>query len=44
MTFLTFAIAKFETSKFWICFNKTEILQSTFESTESKTESQQSKK
>jgi hypothetical protein len=40
--FLTFAIAKFKTSKFQICSNKTEILQSSFKSTESKTESQQS--
>ncbi len=37
-----FAIAKFETLKFQICSNETKILQSTFESTESETESQQS--
>ncbi len=40
--FLTFAIAKFKTSKFLICSDETKILQSTFESTESETESQQS--
>ncbi len=40
--FWTFTIAKFETSKFWICMNKTKILESSFESTESETESQQS--
>ncbi len=39
--FLTFAIAKFKTLKFQICSNKTEILKSSFESTESKTKSQQ---
>ncbi len=39
MTFLNFAIAKFETSKFRICLNEAKILQSTFESTKSKTES-----
>ncbi len=40
--FLTFAISKFETSKFLICSNETKNLQSTFESTESETKSQQS--
>ncbi len=42
LTFLSFAIAKFETSKFQICLKETKILQSSFESTESETESQQS--
>jgi hypothetical protein len=42
LTFLTFTNAKFETLKFQICLNKTKILQSSFESTESETESQQS--
>ncbi len=42
LTFLTFTIAKFETSKFQICLNETEILQSSFETTKSKTESQES--
>jgi len=42
LTFLTFAIAKCETLKLQICSNETEILQSSFESTESETESQQS--
>jgi hypothetical protein len=36
-----FAIAKFETLKFRICSNETNILQSTFESTESKTKRKQ---
>ena len=42
LTFLTFAIAKFEKSKFRICSNEIEIFQSTFESTKSETKSQQS--
>ncbi len=42
LTFLTFAIEKCETLKFRICLKETEILKSSFESTESKTESQQS--
>jgi hypothetical protein len=42
LTFWTFAIAKFETSYFLICANETKILESSFESTESETESQQS--
>ncbi len=42
MTFWTYAIAKFKTSKFQICTNETEILESSFESTESETKSQQS--
>ncbi len=33
LTFLTFAIAKFETLKYQIRSNKTKILQSSFEST-----------
>ncbi len=40
--FLTFAIAKSKILKFKICLNETEILRSTFESTESKSESRQS--
>jgi hypothetical protein len=42
LMFLTFAISKFETSKFLIFLKETEILQSSLESTKSKTESQQS--
>jgi hypothetical protein len=42
LTFWTLAIAKFETSKFQICMIETEILELSFESTESETESQQS--
>ncbi len=42
LTFWTFAIAKFETSKFLICINETNILESSFKSTESETKSQQS--
>ncbi len=42
LTFWTFTIAKFKSSKFWICMNETEILESSFESTKSETESQQS--
>ncbi len=42
MTFLTFAIEKCETFKFWMCPKETKILQSFFESTKSETESQQS--
>jgi hypothetical protein len=41
-TFLTFAIEKCETFKFQTCSKETKILQSCFESAESKTESQQS--
>jgi hypothetical protein len=40
--FWTFTIAKFGTSNFRICMNETKILESSFESIESKTESQQS--
>jgi hypothetical protein len=43
MTFLTFAIAKFNTLKFRICSNEIEILQSTFESTESQQSTLQTK-
>ncbi len=42
MTFWTFNIAKFETLEFWICANESEILELSFKSTESETESQQS--
>ncbi len=42
MTFLTFAIEKCETLKFWICSKEAKILQSSFESTESETKSLQS--
>jgi len=42
LPFWTFASAKFETSKFQICMNETEILESSFESTEIETEIQQS--
>ncbi len=42
MTSWTLAIAKFETSKFRICVNKTKILESSFESTKSETKSRQS--
>ncbi len=40
--FFNFHHRKFETSKFWICLNETEILQSSFKGIESDTESQQS--
>ena len=40
--FLTFLIDKFESSKFWNCLSETEILQSYFKITNSKSESQQS--
>ncbi len=43
LMFLTFALSKFETSKFLIFLKETEILQSSLESTDSKTKSQQSK-
>jgi hypothetical protein len=36
LTFLTFAIPKFKTLKFWICSNETEILHSSLESAESR--------
>jgi hypothetical protein len=42
LTFLTFAIARSEILKFEIGPNETEILESTFKSTESESESQQS--
>jgi hypothetical protein len=42
LTFLTFAIQKCKTLKFQICSDENEILQSSFESIESKTENQQS--
>jgi hypothetical protein len=41
LNFLTFMNAKFETSKFSNCPNKTEILQSNFEITNRESESQQ---
>jgi hypothetical protein len=40
--FLTFAIEECETFKFWTCSKETEILQSSFKNTKSKTKSQQS--
>ncbi len=42
LTFLTLAIKKSEISKFQISLKETKILQSTFESTKSESESQQS--
>jgi hypothetical protein len=42
MTFLTFTIGKFESSKFWNCLSKTKILQSYLEIANSESESQQS--
>jgi hypothetical protein len=42
LTFLTFAIGKFETFLFQNCPNKTKILWSNFEITNSESESQQS--
>ncbi len=42
MTFLTFTIGKFKSSKFQNCRSETEILQSDFEITNSESESQQS--
>ncbi len=42
MIFKNFTIAKSEISKFQICPNETKILRSTFESTKSESESEQS--
>ncbi len=42
LTFLTFMIGKFESSKFQNCLSKTKFLGSYFEITNSKSESQQS--
>ncbi len=42
LTFLTFMINKFESSKFQNCLSKTEILWSYFKITKNKSESQQS--